>query len=616
MLRELHIRDFAIIDELHLTFPPGFVVLTGETGAGKSIIIDAVELVLGGRADTTVVRAGAKRALVEATFQLEPARQATLRPVLEREGLEGDEPGLLTLSREVRAEGRSICRVNGRAVTLALLREVAQGLVDIHGQSEHLSLLRVREHLNLLDRYGNLWDLRRRVADLASQVQRVRRERADLERSERERAQRIDLLQYQIAEIEAAALEPGEEEALTGERTRLANAEQLAELLVDALRAMDEGSEGTPAAMDLLGAAVRALEGLARIDGTLEPRLREAEDLMYRLQDLAEALRDYQGRIEYNPRRLAEVEERLDLIHRLERKYGSTIPEVLEYARRAAKELETLTHSEERIEELQAEEERLLAELGRVAGELSRRRREAARRLAQEVERELQDLRMEGARFGVEFQWREDAHGVPLPAAGSGLRFQVSGSGIEQLEPSNLQPETPVRVAFDTSGVDRVEFLVSPNPGEPLKPLAKIASGGETSRLMLALKAVLSRADETPTLIFDEIDQGIGGRVGATVGEKLWRLTLAEEGTVAHQVLCVTHLPQLAGFGDLHLKVEKQVLEGRTVTRVRALEGADRVEELAQMLGAGGEEGRRSAERILQEARSRKRETTGNQRRV
>jgi len=579
MLKELHIRDFAIIDELHLTFPPGFIVLTGETGAGKSIIIDAVELVLGGRADTTVVRAGARRALVEATFQLDPARRATLQPLLEREGLEGDEPDLLTLSREVRAEGRSICRVNGRAVTLALLREVAQGLVDIHGQSEHLSLLRVREHLNLLDRFGNLWDLRRRVADLASQVQRIRRERADLERSERERAQRIDLLQYQIAEIEAAALTPGEEEALTEERTRLANAEQLAELLTEALRAMDEGSEESPAAMDLLGAAVRALEGLARIDATLEPQLREAEDLMYRLQDLAEALRGYKDRVEYNPRRLEEVEERLDLIRRLERKYGPTIPDVLEYARRAAEELETLTHSEERIEELQAEEERLLAEMGQVAGELSRRRREAAQRLAQEVERELQDLRMEGARFGVEFQWREDAHGVPLPAAGSGLRFQVSGSGIEQLEPPNLEPETSARVAFDTSGVDRVEFLVSPNPGEPLKPLAKIASGGETSRLMLALKAVLSRADETPTLIFDEIDQGIGGRVGATVGEKLWRLTLAEEGAGSHQVLCVTHLPQLAGFGDLHLKVEKQMVEGRTVTRVSPLKGERRIEE-------------------------------------
>ena len=606
MLKELHIRDFAIIDELHLTFPPGFIVLTGETGAGKSIIIDAVELVLGGRADTTVVRAGARRALVEATFQLDPARRATLQPLLEREGLEGDEPDLLTLSREVRVEGRSICRVNGRAVTLALLREVAQGLVDIHGQSEHLSLLRVREHLNLLDRYGNLWDLRRRVADLASQVQRIRRERADLERSERERAQRIDLLQYQIAEIEAAALTPGEEEALTEERTRLANAEQLAELLTEALRAMDEGSEESPAAMDLLGAAVRALEGLARIDATLEPRLREAEDLMYRLQDLAEAMRGYQDRVEYNPRRLEEVEERLDLIRRLERKYGPTIPDVLEYARRAAEELETLTHSEERIEELQAEEERLLAELGQVAGELSRRRREAAQRLAQEVEQELQDLRMEGARFGVEFQWREDAHGVPLPAAGSGLRFQVSGSGIEQLEPPNLEPETSARVAFDTSGVDRVEFLVSPNPGEPLKPLAKIASGGETSRLMLALKAVLSRADETPTLIFDEIDQGIGGRVGATVGEKLWRLTLAEEGAGSHQVLCVTHLPQLAGFGDLHLKVEKQMVEGRTVTRVSPLKGERRIEELAQMLGTGGEEGQRSAKRILEDARNRK----------
>ena len=610
MLKELHIRDFAIIDELHLTFPPGFTVLTGETGAGKSIIIDAVELVLGGRADTTVVRAGARRALVEATFRLDPARRAALQPLLEREGLEGDEPDLLSLSREVRAEGRSICRVNGRAVTLTLLREVAQGLVDIHGQSEHLSLLRLREHLNLLDRYGNLWDLRRRVADLVSQVQRIRRERANLEQSKRERAQRIDLLQYQIAEIEAAALEPDEEEALTEERTRLANAEQLAELLAEALRAMDEGAEEAPAAMDLLGTAVRALEGLARIDASLEPRLREAEDLMYRLQDLAEALREYRDRVEYNPRRLAEVEERLDLIRRLERKYGPTIPDVLEYARQAAEELETLTHSEERIEELQQEEERLLTELGRVAGELSRRRREAAQRLAQEVERELQDLRMEGARFGVDFRWREDPEGIPAEELGIADWELRIGDSNRQFPIDNPQS---ARVAFDTTGIDRVEFLVSPNPGEPLKPLAKIASGGETSRLMLALKAVLSRVDETPTLIFDEIDQGIGGRVGATVGEKLWRLTVAEGGTISHQVLCVTHLPQLAGFGDLHLKVEKQVVEGRTVTRVRLLEGDDRVEELAQMLGAGGEEGWRSAERILQEARSRKRETASDE---
>ncbi len=602
MLRELHIHDFAIIDELHLTLPPGFVVLTGETGAGKSIIIDAVELVLGGRADTTVIRAGADRALVEAIFQLEPARRVALQPLLEQEGLEGDEPDLLMLAREVRAEGRSLCRVNGRAVTLALLREVAEGLVDIHGQSEHLSLLRVREHVNLLDRYADLGELRRRVADLASQVQRVRRERAELERSERERVQRIDLLQYQIAEIEAAALTPGEEEELAEERVRLANAERLAELLAEGLGALNEGTEESPAAMDLLGTAVRALEGLARIDGSLEPQLREAEELTYRLQDLADALRDYRERVEYNPRRLSEVEDRLDLIHRLERKYGPTIADVLAYARQAARELEAITHSEERIEELRAEEERLLGELTGLAWELSTRRQEAAQRLAQEVERELQDLRMAGARFGVEFQWREDAQGIPLPASISGLRLQVAGSGIEQLEASSLQPEIPPKVAFDATGIDRVEFLVSPNPGEPLKPLAKIASGGETSRLMLALKAVLSRADETPTLIFDEIDQGIGGRVGATVGEKLWALTVAgENGGVAHQVLCVTHLPQLAAFGDQHLRVEKVVAGGRTVTRVAALEGAERVAELAQMLGASGEAAYRSAEEILEQ---------------
>jgi len=604
MLIELHIRDFAIIDELRLALGPGFITLTGETGAGKSIIIDAVELVLGGRADKTVVRAGAERALVEATFRLGPDRRAALQPLLEREGLEGDEPDLLLLAREVRAEGRSVCRVNGRAVTLALLREVAQGLVDIHGQSEHLSLLRVREHLNLLDRYAGLWDLRARVSDLVDRVRAVRRERAELERDEQELARRMDLLQYQIAEIEAAALQPGEDEELTEERVRLANAEQLAALLAEGLRALDEGSEENPAAMDLLGTAVRALEGLTRIDGTLEPRLREAEELTYRLQDLAGALREYRDRIEFNPQRLAEVEERLDLIHRLKRKYGPTILDVLAYARKAARELESITHSEERIAELRAEEERLLAELGEVALELSLRRREAARRLAQEIERELEDLRMEGARFGVEFQWREDPEGIPVETLRAvGSRLRIADSNLQSAI-SNLQSAA---VAFDTTGVDRVEFLVSPNPGEPLKPLARIASGGETSRLMLALKAVLSRADETPTLIFDEIDQGIGGRVGATVGEKLWRLTVAgESGGIHHQVLCVTHLPQLAGFGDVHLKVEKRVVEGRTVTHVAPLEGPARVEELAQMLGAGGEEGRRSAERILEEAQGRK----------
>ena len=603
MLAELRIRDFAIIDELQWSFVPGFSVMTGETGAGKSIIVDAVELVLGGRADSTVVRAGADRAIVEATFRLGSAQRAVIDPLLKREGLEGDDVDLLHLGREVRLSGRSVSRVNGRAVTLALLREVAEGLVDIHGQSEHLSLLRVREHANLLDRYAELWPLRAQVAELVGQARAVRQELADLVRSEQELAHRADLLQFQIGEIEAAAFDPGEEEELLAERLRLANAEQLAALAGEALQALGS-EEGQTGALDLLGVGLRAMEKLARVDPDLEPQLRAAESVNYQVEDLVRSLRDYGERVEHNPRRLREVEERLVLIRRLERKYGPKIADVLAYSEKAAQELDTITHSEERIAELRAEEGRLLAELGQLAVELSLKRREAAQRLAAGIEEELRNLRMEGARFGVDFRWRPDSEGVPLSQGVAGFRFQVSGSGIEQLETWNLEPETRPRVAFDASGIDRVEFLVSPNPGEPLKPMAKVASGGETSRLMLALKTVLSHADETPTLIFDEIDQGIGGRVGATVGGKLWSLVAGTgPGGLRHQVLCVTHLPQLAGFGDEHLHVEKRVEETvageRTVTRVRKLEGRARVEELAQMLGASGEAAYRSAEEIL-----------------
>jgi DNA repair protein RecN (Recombination protein N) len=590
VLAELCIRDFAIIDELQLTFPPGFLVLTGETGAGKSIMVDAMELVLGGRADSTAVRAGADRAIVEATFRLNPERRAAIDTVLEREELEGEDPDLLFLGREVRSNGRSVSRVNGRAVTLTLLREVAEGLVDIHGQSEHLSLLRVREHVNLLDRYAELWPLRTQVADLARQVRAVRRELEDLLRSEQELAHRADLLKFQISEIEAAVLQPGEEKELLEDRLRLTNAEQLAELVGDALRAIEAGEEETPTALDLLGTALRALEGLARVDSTMESQLQVAENVSYQMEELVRNLRDYQEQVEYNPRRLQEVEERLGLIRQLQRKYGSTIPDVLSYAEKAAQELDTITHSEERIAELQVEGKRLLAALGKRAVELSQERREAAQQLAAGIEQELNNLRMEGAQFGVDFQWKDDPDGVPVEAA------------VDQ----QSDELTERWVAFDSTGVDHVEFLVSPNPGEPLKPLAKIASGGETSRLMLALKAVLSRADETPTLVFDEIDQGIGGRVGATVGEKLWGLaTGTASSDLHHQVLCVTHLPQLAGFGDVHLRVEKHVEQTesgeRTVTRVQHLEGEVRVEELAQMLGSSGEAAYRSAEEILEQ---------------
>jgi DNA repair protein RecN (Recombination protein N) len=612
VLAELRIHDLAIIDDLQLSFPPGFSVLTGETGAGKSIIIDAVELVLGARADSSIVRAGADRAIVEVSFRLDRDLRAVIDPVLEREGLEGDDPDLLQLGREVRANGRSVSRVNGRSVTLSLLREIAERLVDIHGQSEHLSLLRVKEHANLLDRYAELLLLRDQVAKSVGQVRAVRHELSRLLRDEQELAHRADLLQFQVGEISAATLEVGEEKMLLEERLRLANAEQLAELVGESLLALEQGGEQAPAVLDLLGRALRALTALARVDPALETQVQAAESVNYQIEEMVTTLRDYHEQIEHNPRRLQEVEERLALIRRLERKYGSTIPEVLAYAERAAQELDTITHGEERIAELREEEGRLLVRVGELAVELSRLRREAAQRLSSQIEEELRDLRMEGARFGVGFQWRQDPEGVPLPHSISKLGFQVTGDGVEELDTLDLEPGTVTRVGFDSSGVDRIEFLVSPNPGEPLKPMAKIASGGETARLMLALKAVLSRADETPTLIFDEIDQGIGGRVGATVGEKLWNLALGTgPGGLHHQVLCVTHLAQLAGFGDVHFHVEKHVEEdeagGRTVTRVRRLEGPARIEEVALMLGGGGEAAYRSAEEILELVASRKR---------
>ncbi|MGC9357789.1 MAG: DNA repair protein RecN [Anaerolineae bacterium] len=596
MLRELHIRNFAIIEELDLILEAGFNTLTGETGAGKSILIDAVALLLGGRADLSAIRAGEKRALIEGMFVLDPAQQAGILPLLEREGLEGERPDTLWLSRQLRSNGRSVARVNGTVVSVSLMHEVAEGLVDIHGQSEHLSLLRVQEHRNLLDRFAGLMDLRSQVRKAVREVQAVRAELRSLRESERERMQRIDLLRFQVQEIEAAHLEPGELDALEEERVRLANAEQLATLSSTLVALLEEGTEEAPAVVDLLGESQRVLENLTRIDGSLSSTADSLEGVVYQIEGLARTLRDYLNDIEFNPRRLLQVEQRVVLLRQLQRKYGRDLSEVLAYADRAAAELETLEHSDERIVDLEAEEKALLAEAARLCEELSRRRQEAAHDLAIGVERELADLRMEGARFGVAFRREQSARGLPLTASVPAV-IHVTASGVQVQEESLLE-----RVRFDPTGIDELEFLIAPNVGEGLKPMVRIASGGETARLMLALKTVLARADSTPTLIFDEIDQGIGGRVGGAVGTKLWRLTGNTEGESRHQVLCVTHLPQLAGFGDAHFRVQKQVVDGRTVVQVDSVRGEERLQELAQMLGTTGDAAYDGAREILAQA--------------
>lgn len=570
MLTELHIQNFAIIDKLDLRFDAGLIILTGETGAGKSIILDAVVMLLGGKADTTFVRSDSDAAFVEAVFHLRGAEKEAVHFILNREELM-DDPDYVVLMREVRKEGRSVARINGRTVNVGLLKELGALLIDIHGQAEHLSLLDPRAHLGLLDRYAEvvkpLGDYRQTYHALLN----LRRELNDLRKAQSDADRRIEMLTYQAEEVESARLKVGEEEELRKERDRLANAESLAQNAQEALAILDEGSPEMPAASDLIGQAAQALATLAKIDAGQAELATQADLLLDTISDVVHTLRDYLEEIEFNPKRLEDVEERLDLLHTLTRKYGGNIPAVIAYGADARKQLETITGAADRIDELEMQEAKLLDKLARQGGALSEKRKSAAIKMGKGIEAELDDLKMASAQFGVDFQTKPDVNGIPMP--------------------------DNARIAFDQNGFDRVEFLIAPNPGEGLKPLAKIASGGETSRLMLGLKNVLATADEVPSLIFDEIDQGIGGRVGMVVGHKLWNLSRS------HQVFCVTHLPQLAVFGDQHYQVQKLIDTGRTLTRVEVLDGETRLLELAQMLGEVGEGTLRSAHELLQSAR-------------
>lgn len=580
MLIELSITNFAIIDALRVDFDPHLNIFTGETGAGKSIIVDAISALVGERVTADAVRAEAERAVVEGVFDVStllpapsggprPADDATadhqdgeqgageqLADVLAELGLT-PEDGTLILAREVLASGRGIARVNGRAVPVSALQRLGRFLVDIHGQGAHLELLRPEQHVFYLDRYAGTVELQHQVAGLVAEWRAARRELGRLRRDERELERRVELLRYQVDEIEAAKLRPGEQEELETERRRLANAERLGELCaaIHAALAGDTDSDLT-GAEDLLAGAQRELAELLRLDDTLREQAAALDQALYLLQDVSSGVRAYQDDVAADPARQAEVEERLDLLAKLRRKYGATAEDILSFAAEAARELDELTHREERAAALAEQEEQLRTHIGMLAAQLSVRRREAAERLSAAMERELDDLNMRRARFQVRIAQQPEANGAPADLGGGQETY-----------------------AFSPTGIDRVEFLIAPNPGEPFKPLARIASGGETSRLMLALKTILSAADIVPLLIFDEIDAGISGRSGQVVGEKLWQLARA------HQILSVTHLAQIAALGDRHYRVSKAADEARTTTQVEALPRGERVTELTQMLG-------------------------------
>jgi DNA repair protein RecN (Recombination protein N) len=558
MLLELNIRDFAIIDRLQLALSPAFNVLTGETGAGKSIIIDALGTLRGEKVDSSFVRSGSQIARVEGVFSLGDCVE--LAPVLQEYGLVDDGEDQIILAREINAQtGRSVARINGRAVTGAVLREIGGRLVDIHGQHEGVSLFNTRTHLDILDRYANLLPLRGEVSEIVDRLRDVRNQLADGRRSETRRQDRIEELQYQIDEIEKAKLRVGEEDELARERKLLQNGAKITALANQAYAMLMTGEEGRGAAqpvVDGLSKVVAAIEELQRYDPALGETLEQANDLLYRLEDLGATLRDYYDNLDFDPGRMEEIEERFLLLRNLQRKYGGTVAEILQGAEDAQAELHRLTHSAEHMAELEAREGELLARLAKLAGELSERRRAAGQELSRRIEQSMSDLAMPHVKFAVSIEHVPDLRdGVELPADLSGMPL-----------------------AFDRTGIDRVEFMLSPNPGEPLKSLARIASGGESARLLLAMKSILSSVDVVPTLVFDEIDVGVGGRAGSVVGEKLWTMT----GN--HQVICITHLPQVAAFADTHFTISKHVEGGRTRSSVEPLDGDARVDEIAAML--------------------------------
>ena len=586
MLRLLNVTNFATIEQLEIELVPGFSVLTGETGAGKSIIVDALSLLLGGRADVGMVRSGARQSRVEGIFLLRGDMSQRINVALAEYGIDVAEEEIL-LAREVNLDGRNTCRVNGRIVSLRMLNSLARYLVDIHGQNQHLSLLRVREHMDILDKYGGLWQLRTEVAERVRQLAEVRQELDGLLKDEEELGQRIDYLRYQVEEISTANLRPTEDHDLTLERDRGANAERIITLSDQAYRVLSDSSDRHESVMDLIGQVSKDLSELERLDPSLNQHRETVDALTHQVEELARALRGYRDGIEHSANRLQEVEERLGLINSLKRKYGSTIEEILAFGERVSQELEKLHHSEERAEELKSREIKLRTQVGRLAGQLSEARQRAAKRLADAIQEEVAGLPLGHAQVLVDIRQSDSDDGVPVGTAES----------VSYTTPS-LGGESVRHLAFNGTGIDSVEFLISLNPGEPPRPLARIASGGEASRLMLAIKTILSTADQIPILVFDEVDAGIGGRAGSVLGEKLWGLSKS------HQVLCVTHLPQIACYADHHAKVTKLASHDRTATSVEVLDGEARVTELSQMLGSDSGATRTNALEMLLQAKN------------
>jgi DNA repair protein RecN (Recombination protein N) len=546
MLRSLRIRNYALVDHLEVEFRPGLNVITGATGAGKSIVVGAANLVLGERASSETVRSGFDSATVEGLFQVPDDRD--LRGLLSQIGVVTRDD-LLILRREISSRGQSKCFLNDRQVTLGSLKSIGDRLADLHGQHEHQSLLNVERHIEYLDHYGDLDRELCRLGETYRQLRGKQRELQDLKSSQRTDEERRQLYQFQIQEIEKVNLNSAEEERLTGERKVMENAEDLYQL---ASSVHDQLHETEMSILERLGSLSRELKRGAGIDSRLKEPAETLESGLIGLQDVSRFVEDYRSRLEFDPERLETIRERLNLLSSLKRKYDRSIDEILRYKEEIEKELNRIESKDEAIAGLEKEIDGLSEAFGRQCVSLSQKRNAKASQLSKKTQNALTNLGMDKTRFEIKITQEEDEEGLA----------ELDGK----------------KVAADDRGMDRVEFFISPNPGEGLKPLAKIASGGEISRIMLALKSILAKTDRVGTMIFDEIDVGIGGEVASAVGKSLRDLASSR------QVIVITHLQQIASQADDHFKVFKQNLKGRTVTHMKRLDREERVKEIARMI--------------------------------
>jgi len=556
MLRELRIKNLAIIDDATVNFESGLNALTGETGAGKSIIIDALCLALGERASGELIRSGEKEAVIEAFFDIRPellnnSTQQHLKDI----GIDIEE-GII-MKRIISAQGKSRAYINDSMVNVQTLSEISRSIIDVHGQYEHQSLLMPDNQLNLLDAYGGLLAERQEVTALYEKQSVLRHKIQALIEKEKERAQRLDVLRFQINEIESANLKTGEEEETADEAKILGSAHRLAEL---AGQAYDSLYSSEAACISNLSKIIGALREISSIDQRGSDALKNAADALPLLEEAGYFLRDYKDSLNFNPQRLEEIQERLELIKAFKRKYGNNIQEILDYKEKAVRELDELRHSEEKLDTFKAELQNIRKKLTEKAQLLSKKRKTISKKIEQQIMAELSGLSMPDTKFSIQITRETGDDTTDLPAGQEG-GFSVNSNGI-----------------------DRVEYLISPNIGEELKPLSKIASGGELSRVMLALKGIMAKGDRIPVLIFDEIDAGIGGMAAETVGQKLRGLSSG------HQVICITHLPQIASYADTHLKIEKKVRGKRTTVEIRKIEKDERTVEIARMLSGGSSE--------------------------